>query len=133
MWTEEEVSQSFGQAVFVMLFKNKGSSNDPSKCRCVGLLNHDYKTLSIIILGRIKAPKRRSTYKIGSPGFTNGGDAEMTFIFCGHWTLVCQVMAKDKHIVVTHVDYSVEFDGVSHKYIDKALTDVGPGPYIGKS
>ena len=54
MWKEEEeVPQAFGQAVFVMLYKNKGSTNDPTKYRCIDLLNHACEVLSTIILGRI--------------------------------------------------------------------------------
>ena len=36
-----------------MLYKNKGSSDDPTKYRCLGMLNHTYKVLSTIILDRI--------------------------------------------------------------------------------
>ena len=51
--SEELIPQNFAQAKFVMLFKNKGSSKDPSKYRCIGLLNHSYKILSLIILRRL--------------------------------------------------------------------------------
>ena len=53
IWKEEQVPEAFGRAVFVMLFKHKGSTNDPSKYRCLGMLNHGYKVLSTILLGRI--------------------------------------------------------------------------------
>ena len=33
-----------------MMFKNKGSVNDRSKYRCVGLLPHAYKKMSLIML-----------------------------------------------------------------------------------
>ena len=46
IWYTEEVSARFARAKFVMLFKNKGSSNNPAKYRCIGLLNHAYKVLS---------------------------------------------------------------------------------------
>ena len=42
------------RASFVMLFKNKGSVNDPTKYRCIGLLPHSYKILSLILLERIQ-------------------------------------------------------------------------------
>ena len=47
IWVDEEVPEEFAKAVFVMLYKNKGSPNDPSKYRCIGLLSHAYKVLSI--------------------------------------------------------------------------------------
>ena len=53
VWENEKLPENFAQARFVMLFKNKGSSNDPSKYRCIGLLNHAYKILSLIILSRL--------------------------------------------------------------------------------
>ena len=36
-----------------MLYKNKGSPNDPSKYRCIALLNHAYKILARIMLIRL--------------------------------------------------------------------------------
>ena len=37
-------------------------------------------------------------------------------------------MAEDKRIAMTYIDYSTAFDDVSHKYMDKALKDVGTSP-----
>ena len=31
IWIEEDVPSAFARATFVMLYKNKGSSNDPKK------------------------------------------------------------------------------------------------------
>ena len=49
IWSDEDVPTDFAKAKFIMLYKNKGSSDDPSKYRCLGLLNHSYKqdTLSM--------------------------------------------------------------------------------------
>ena len=49
----EKVPIKFACATFVMLYKNKGSKNDPSKYRCIGLLNHCYKILSQCLLQRL--------------------------------------------------------------------------------
>ena len=46
IWRTEDVPHDFAKASFVMLFKNKGSSNNPAKYHCIGLLNHSYKVLS---------------------------------------------------------------------------------------
>ena len=40
--------------VFVMLFKNKGSSDDCSKYRMICLLPHAYKMLSTLLLHRLR-------------------------------------------------------------------------------
>ena len=53
IWLTEEVPEEFAKATFVMLYKNKGSSNDPAKYRCIGLLPHAYKLLSLVMLERI--------------------------------------------------------------------------------
>ena len=55
IWEEEQLPPGFALANFVMLYKNKGSSDDPSKYRCITLLNHAYKILSHIILKRLTA------------------------------------------------------------------------------
>ena len=55
IWAEEVVPEKFAKAVFVMLYKNKGSPNDPTKYRCIGLLGHAYKALSHCMQERITA------------------------------------------------------------------------------
>ena len=45
------VPEDLGVAVFKMLYKNKGSPDDPTKHhRCLGMLNSAYKVLSTIML-----------------------------------------------------------------------------------
>ena len=53
IWKEEVVPVNLAIAKFIMLYKQKGSANDPKKYRCIGLLNHEYKLLSGIILARM--------------------------------------------------------------------------------
>ena len=53
IWEHEYVPPTLVRASFIMLYKNKGSVNDPSKCRCIGLLPHAYKLLSVAMLERI--------------------------------------------------------------------------------
>lgn len=40
IWEDEDISADFAKAIFVMIYKNKGSPNDPRKYRCIGLLGH---------------------------------------------------------------------------------------------
>ena len=49
IWTHERLPANLARAEFKMLFKGKGSPDDPSKYRCLGLLNHAYKLLAHII------------------------------------------------------------------------------------
>ena len=53
VWDNEILPSNMAVPRFVMLYKNKGSTNDPSKYRCIGLLNHNYKLLTNIILARL--------------------------------------------------------------------------------
>ena len=54
IWNSEEVPAEFARANFVMLYKGKGSSDDPTKYRCLAMLNHAYKALSQCLLVRIE-------------------------------------------------------------------------------
>ena len=42
-----EVPENLVICIFIMLYKNKGSHNDCSKYRTLGLLNHAYKIMSV--------------------------------------------------------------------------------------
>ena len=53
VWDNEVLPTNMALAKFVMLYKNKGSTNDQSKYRCIGLLNHSYKLLTTIMLTRL--------------------------------------------------------------------------------
>ena len=119
MWVEEEVPESFGRAVFVMLFKNKGSSNDPSKYRCIGLLNHSYKVLSSILLGRIQAETDKNFLKDWQAGFRKHRGCRDNILILK--TLVDHILDQGEQIALTFVDYKAAFDSVSHKFIDSAL------------
>ena len=122
VWEEEQLPQNFTQAKFVMLFKNKGSHKDPAKYRCIGLLNHSYKILSIIILMRLLhvsegfLPDWQAGFRAGR------GCRDNSFILR---TLCDQVMAFGESIAITFIDYSAVFDTVSHRSLDEALAKVG--------
>lgn len=59
IWEREYVPPELVRAAFVMIFKNKGSHNDPTKYRCIGLLPHAYKILSLVMLERIQEARMR--------------------------------------------------------------------------
>ena len=52
LWQAEEVPKNFSLCAFVMLYK-KGSKNECTNYRALGLLNHSYKILSICLLHRL--------------------------------------------------------------------------------
>ena len=55
IWKHECLPENLVTGKFVMLWKgsNKGPSDDPSTYRCICLLNHAYKVLSVIMLNRL--------------------------------------------------------------------------------
>ena len=53
IWKKEQVPPELAVAVFVMIFKNKGSPDDCTKYRCIGLLNHAYKIMTVVLLKRL--------------------------------------------------------------------------------
>ena len=73
IWDKEDVPVSFARATFTMLYKNKGSPNDPTKYRCIGLLTHAYKVLAQCLLARLE----RITSLIGKQVFARKEAAEI--------------------------------------------------------
>lgn len=107
-------------AKFVMLFKQKGSANNPKKYRCIGLLNHEYKLLSCIILSRILQASEGflQDWQAGFRALRGCRDNSMILL-----TLCAELLAVGKAIAITFIDYSAAFDSVSHRFIDVALKE----------
>ena len=53
IWAKEQVPEDLAVCVFIMIYKRKGSPDDYSKYRAIGLLNHSYKIMSTILLRRL--------------------------------------------------------------------------------
>ena len=53
VWDQECIPKSLVLCGFVMVYKKKGSRDDPDKYRALGLLNHAYKILSVCLLNRM--------------------------------------------------------------------------------
>ena len=53
IWSKEQVPEDLAVCVFILIYKNKGSPDDYSKYRAIGLLNHSYKIMSTILLRRL--------------------------------------------------------------------------------
>ena len=53
VWSKESVPENLVVCIFIMIFKRKGSHNDSSKYRAIGLLNHAYKVMSVVLLRRL--------------------------------------------------------------------------------
>ena len=105
-----------------MLYKGKGSSDDPTKYRCLAMLNHAYKALSQCLLVRIEKETQSylSEWQAGFRSKRGCRDNVLTLRAIYDW-----VLAERKEMFVTFIDYSAAFDSVGHKFLDRALQRAG--------
>ena len=122
IWVEEDVPVEFARATFVMLFKHKGSKDDQTKYRCIGLLGHAYKVLNNCLLQRLEQEtgKYLSDWQAGFRKQRGCRDNVMVMR-----TLLDDMLDQGRRIFVTFIDYKAAFDSVSHKFLDEALQAAG--------
>ena len=101
-----------------MLFKDKGSADDPTKCRCIGLLNHMYKALSQCLLVRIDA-EAGGFLSDWQAGFRQCRGCRDNILILR--SIYDDMIDKGKELFSTFIDYSAAFDTVSHKFLDSSL------------
>ena len=108
-----------------MIYKRKGSSDDPTKYRCIGLLNSTYKVLSAVMLKRITR-ETAGYLQDWQAGFRqNRGCRDNVMILR---TAVSKMLRENKSMVLTFIDYSAAFDSVGHKFLDIALGEAKAKP-----
>ena len=122
IWEREYVPPELVRASFIMIFKNKGSQNDPTKYRCIGLLPHAYKILSLVMLERImkECGHFLSDWQAGFRPERGCRDNILLLRI-----LYEQVIKSDSKLYVTYIDYSAAFDSISHKFFDRSLANAG--------
>ena len=104
----------FARAIFVMIYKNKGSSNDPTKYRCIGLLSH--ACLHGVQPVPAKATGRGDrVLRVRLPGSGRHVIAGIYNILTPR-TISDEMLELGQKMYVTFIDYSAVFDSVSHKY-----------------
>ena len=120
IWDREELPEGFAQARFVMLYKGKGSANDPARYRCIALLNHSYKILSRILLKRL-LPSSEIFLNDWQAGFRPGRGCRDNITILR--ALSAHFLELGECLAVTFIDYAAAFDSLSHKYIDRVLVE----------
>ena len=110
-----------------MLCKHKGSSNDPTRYRCIALLNHTYKILSYILLGRLLKPSKEFL-KDWQAGFREArGCRDNSMVL----RVLCEkVLSIGESLAAVFIDYKAAFDSLSHKFIDETLEKAGISPKV---
>ena len=125
IWTSEQVPTQLSVAVFKMLFKHKGSPDDPSKYRCIGLLNSAYKVLSAVMLQRL-IKETQHYLQDWQAGFRQQRGCRDNVMILR--TLVSKALREGTPLILTFIDYAAAFDSVSHKFIDATLGDAKAKP-----
>ena len=123
VWNKERVPPNLAVCVFVMIYKRKGSHNDCTKYRAIGLLNHAYKIMmSTVLLRRIVA-ECNSFFSEWQAGFRAARGCRDNVMLLR--VLYDQVINNNSKCVVTYIDYTAAFDSVSHKFMDATLAKAG--------
>ena len=63
IWLKEEVSENLAVCIFIMLYKNRGSKDDFTKYRAIGLLNHSYKIMTTILAATQTRQRMRTVFQ----------------------------------------------------------------------
>ena len=103
IWVTDKVPTQFAKAVFIMIYKGKGSSNDPTKYRCIGLLNHTYKVLSQCMLARLTA-EIDGFLTDSQAGFRSTRGCRDNIMILR--TLTDDILEKGQGICATLIDYA---------------------------
>ena len=99
--------------------------SDPSRYRCICLLNHAYKVLSnIILLTRLTSSSDGFLHDWQADFRARRGCRDNTMVLR---TLCDEIIRLGKKIAITFIDFTAAFDTVSHKFIDRALEAAGVG------
>ena len=80
------MSLDFVKTTFVMIYKNKGSSNDLTKYRCIGLLTHVFKAFQQYLLEKI-VEETQGFYRTDKQGFDKREGVVITFLFSVQFTM----------------------------------------------
>ena len=122
VWRHECVPKNLVLCLFVMIYKRKVSSNDPSCYRIIGLLNHAYKLLSICLLKRIVSETEWSLSDWQN-GFRQDRGCRDNILLLR--VIYDNIIANNKQCVITYIDFAAAFDSVSHRFLDSALGRAG--------
>ena len=121
VWDKECVPIELAIGVFVMIYK-KGDADNFENYRCICLLKHAYKILSVILMKRLvkECDGFLSDWQAGFRAARGCRDNVLLLR-----TLYEFVINGNKDCVVTFIDYKAAFDSVSHKFIDSVLVRAG--------
>ena len=118
VWDQECIPKTLVLCIFVMLYKRKGSRDDPEMYRALGLLNHSYKILSVCLLHRMMA-ETDWFLSDWQAGFRSERGCRDNILLLR--VIYDQYVRGKKGCVITYIDFAAAFDSVSHRFLDHAL------------
>ena len=126
IWRTEIIPEDLVHALFIMLYK-KGSRDDFANYRAIGLLCHSYKVLSVIILRRMQ-PALEERLPDSQAGFRKARGCRDNVLILK--TIINEVIKAGQEAVVTFIDYTADFDSVSHRFLDESLAEAKVSPKV---
>ena len=104
------------------MYKNKGSPDDLTKYRALGLLNHVYKIMTVVLLRRL-VEECADFFSDWQAGFRPQRGCRDNILLLR--VLYDQVINANRKCVVTYIDFTAAFDTISHKFMDSTLAKAG--------
>ena len=132
IWESEEIPESLVLGDMMMIYKKK-SKEDRSNYRALGLLNHSYKTFSMVLLKRILPyiDPKLSDMQAGFRKNRGCRDNILILTMAIHHLLENALNKSETVGVITYIDFVAAFDSINHSYMLTALKEYGvPLKYV---
>ena len=122
IWESEEVPEDLVLGDMMMIYKKK-SKDTRSNYRALGLLNHTYKTFSMVLLTRI-VPFIDPKLSDMQAGFRQGRgcrDNILILTMAIHRLLRDIENSDETADIITYIDFVAAFDSINHSYMLESL------------
>jgi adenylate kinase family enzyme len=126
IWTQEVAPDDFVLADMLMHYKKK-NKDDRSNYRALGMLNHSYKILAMVILLRI-LPYITPLLSDNQAGFRKGRGCRDNMVILMQLIEKLLEDGEDEAIsrgLITYIDFTAAFDSIIHSYLFDALVQYG--------
>ena len=104
-----------------MIYK-KGNSEDCANYRYIGLFNHTYKIMTVVLLRRL-VEECADFFFDWQAGFRPQRGCRDNVLLLR--VLYDQVINANRKCVVTYIDFTAAFDTISHKFMNSTLAKAG--------
>ena len=122
IWDDEQIPEELVLGDMMMLYKKK-SKELRSNYRALGLLNHSYKSFSMVLLQRI-VPYIEPQLSDMQAGFRKGRGCRDNILILNmaiHHLLQNVQSAEETAGIITYIDFVAAFDSINHSYMLESL------------